>query len=59
MSEELGTEPGSGYRCRHCGTDLRLSLANHCRSCPNFTMIKPLAKIAARADAQQLREARL
>ena len=42
--EQLGTDIGNGcYLCRHCGGDLRESVAAHARTCPNLTPQKPLA----------------
>ena len=45
--EELGTEIGACYLCRHCGADLRGSVAAHARTCPNLTPQKPLAPMAS------------
>ena len=46
--EQLGTEIGKGcYLCRHCGGDLRQSVAAHARTCPNLTPQKPLALMAS------------
>jgi hypothetical protein len=46
--EQLGTEIGNAcYLCRHCGADLRASVATHARTCPNLTPQKPLALMAS------------
>lgn len=51
-SEELGTDVGNGcYRCRHCGMDLRASLATHARTCRHLVMTKSLTRMPARSDA--------
>lgn len=46
--EELGTGVGKGcYLCGQCGTDLRVSLTAHARTCPNLTPQKPLARMTS------------
>jgi len=50
--EQLGTEIGNGcYLCRHCGADLRKSVAAHARTCQNLTPQKPLAQMASVASS--------
>ncbi len=50
--EQLGTEIGNGcYLCRHCGADLRDSVAAHARTCQNLTPQKPLAQMASVAGS--------
>ena len=50
--EQLGTEIGNGcYLCRHCGADLRESVAAHARTCPNLTPQKPLARMTSVRDS--------
>jgi hypothetical protein len=53
--EELGTELTPGcYLCRACGADLRASLIEHTRTCPNLTAQKPLARMTVpRSQAER------
>ena len=58
-AEELGTDVGpASYLCRRCGSDLRASVTEHARTCPNLTTTRPLTRMAARPDAQSARYGR-
>jgi hypothetical protein len=53
--EELGTELGQRcYLCRRCGTDLRPSLIDHARRCPNLSAHKPPVRITSLPRSQPI-----